>query len=478
MKISQRFGIRASQFELDFVDIDTDRDLPLFIDPFFMGTREDSFSTSAYRTLRNFFQTLVGYIRDGELDVARRMFNFLHEPNETCLGLSSGAPRGNAIGSVDGLKLFNSIAQSRAVATGLVEDIEDFKLFIDGIDKDKISDLTTNVIRQHLVKYTQSQCALWNIPIQDNVQTGYFWNPVTRSWMNSFDSILIVDGRKILLTPKSVVSYSKKYTPQTYHSKFVLEFLRHEHLMTNSFLVQHRSNGTPFVTKKSLQENVAPYSKDFLVGFTEAHPNVFREFKNWIRDTARPISNEQLSEDDAFVVAEYLIDRLSEVPRGNAAASEYHRLVVGVLEFLFYPDMVSPVVEQEIHEGRKRIDLTFDNAARDGFFFRLHNIHNTPCQFLFVECKNYTKDVANPELDQLAGRFSINRGRFGLLLFRSVDNMDALLARCRDTYTDQRGTILPLSDEDLITMLRAVRQRNARPYENLLSTRLRQIALG
>lgn len=479
MKISENFDLNATQYELDFVDIDTDADMPLFVDPFFLGCRTDSWSVNASRTLRSFFQAFVNFVRDGETDRARALFDYLHEPNETCLGLSSGRPRGNAIGSIDSKKLFNSIVQSEAVATGIVEDLEDFRLFINGIDKDKISDMTTNIIRGHLVAYTQEQCKLWGIELQPNVQSGFYWDRATQAWNNHHESMLVIDGRKILLTPKGIISYSNKYTPRKYYSQFVLEYLQHEHLRSYSALVQHRVDGTPYVTKKSLKE--APesaYSKEFLASFTEGHPEVFRGFKDWIQHTATAISNEEMDDDDPTLIAEYLIARLKEIAPGGEDATKYHRLVVGILEFLFYPDVVSPIVENEIHDGRKRIDITFDNSASRGFFYRLHTTYQTPAQFIFVECKNYSREVANPEIDQLSGRFSVNRGKFGLLLCRTVDDMDALLARCNDTYVDGRGIMLPLVDIDLIRMLNKVIEGVANPHEEFLTQRYKAVALN
>lgn len=416
-------------------------------------------------------------MRAKQEDRARELFQHLHEPNETCLGLSKGPPQGNAIGDVDGEKLFQSIAQSRAIDTGVIEDLEDFRLFVEGIDKDKISDMTTNIIRRHLIEYTQNQCALWGISLQENTQTGFWWCPATRTWENAFAAMLVVEGKKILLTPKSVVSYCKRYAPRKYHGRFVLEFLQNEHIRMQSVFVRHRKNGVPYVTKKSLEERVAAFSKEFIAEFTATHPDVFAEFKDWVKETSIPISNQELDEDDPAVVATYLKRRLREIPSGRDAATTYHRMSVGILELLFYPDAISPQVEREIHEGRKRIDITFDNAAPSGFFELLHSVHELPSQYIFVECKNYSRDVENPEIDQLSGRFDVNTGKFGLLLCRHVDDMALLIRRCADTYHSGRGMMIPIVDEDLLAMLDRVIAGDIRPYEQLLSSRFRDIAL-
>lgn len=477
MKISDRFQLNANQFELDFVDIDTDIDLPLFLDPAFLSVKQDSWSVNANRTLRSFFQTFVNLFRAGEMERARGLLNYLHEPNEICLGLSSDRPRGNAIGSVDGEKLFQSIITSRSVETGVVEDLQDFRLFIDGIDRDKVSDMTVNIIRLHLIEYTQAQCRLWLIPMQRNAQSGFYWNRNISAWETSFQEMLVIDQRPIIFVPKAVVSYAKKYTPQRYYNKFVLEFLQEDHIRRATPLVGHRRDGSPFVTKVSLKERVAPYSKGFLTDFTGRHPDVFADFKNWIASDAKSLGNEELDGRDNVVIAEYLKRKLGNVAAGANGATEYHRVAVGILEFLLYPDVICPVVEAEIHDGRKRIDIVFDNAAAGGFFYRLHTIHQTPAQFIFAECKNYTREVANPEIDQLSGRFSMNRGKFGILLFREAENMERLIQRCNDTYKDGRGVMIPIADADLITMLDRAIDGDTSPYERFFSDRFRRVAL-
>ena len=59
----------------------------------------------------------------------------------------------------------------------------------------------------------------------------------------------------------------------------------------------------------------------------------------------------------------------------------------------------------------------------------------------------------NPELDQLSGRFSVNKGKFGMLLYRHTKNYDKLLQSCKDTVLDGRGFIVPLGDIQLIKLL-------------------------
>lgn len=272
MRISERFSLGMTQYQLDFVDIDVDKDTELFIDPFFLSIRQDAWSMAASRTVHSYFQNIISLLHQGKTSQARSVFTHLSEPNETCFGMSKGSPQGRGAGKNDTQKIFDSIARSDAVKTGVLEDLEDTRIFVPGVDKDKISDITINLIRNHLIEYTQNQCNLWGIPLTPSVASGYLWDPVRKVWYSEYREMLIIDERRILLVPKAIVSYSNLHSAERYHRYFVLNFLRNEHLSLNSLLVQRRITKkgkiTRFVNKKDLTEKVAPKDKEFLAEFT------------------------------------------------------------------------------------------------------------------------------------------------------------------------------------------------------------------
>lgn len=475
MKISDIFNLNKSQAELDFVNIDTNEDLPLFLDPFFLGKKQDNWSVDATLTLRSFFQRVIDLIRNGNEDEAKELFDHLHEPNSTCLGMSVGNPRGRGVGNQDTDKIYDSLLRSRAIQTGLIQDIEDNILFVDNFGKDKLSDMTTNIITSHLITYTQNQCKLHNIPLTSGISSDYYWNRLTDEWEIEHTDMLVINDRKILLIPKGIVSFCKSYTPDKYYNHFVLEYLQNENLRLQTALVQRKNNGAHFVTKKSLKE-INPQSKDFLRRFTLQHPEVLEQFKD-VTDI-NSLTNIEITDIDITQIKQDLIDRLQAIPSGTDSASDFHNIIIGILELVFYPHLINPIKEREIHEGRKRIDITFDNASKNGIFYRLSENHRIPCPYIFIECKNYSRDIVNPELDQIGGRFSVNRGQVGFIICRQIDNFQLFMNRCRDTYRDGRGLIIPLVDNDIVQLLQNYDNWNTAFTERFLSERIREITIN
>lgn len=482
MKLSELFKLKKTQAELDFIDIDPAKDIPLFLDSHLIGASHHPFAEHCHSTISSFFSFFLALIRDGDEDGARELFSHLHEPNETCLGSSVGAPAGRGVGGENASDIFDSVIKSRAIETGVLEHLEDFRIFVHNVGPDKVSDMTTNIIRHNLVEYTQKQCDLHGIEMTEMVPTGPWWDTHSRQWQWTHERMLIVDGRPILLVPKCIVSYGRVYAPDKYHSQFVLNFVKREQLASNGPFVRHRKPkkgqkiGDAYVNKKDLKQDYPP-TKDFIAGFTQQHKGVFQEFRDFTSKTAKPLDHGEIDSSNIPEICLYLAHKLAETPSGNDHATAYHHLIIGILELIFYPSLACPEKEREIHEGRKRIDIVFDNCSRDGEFHRLMAIRRIPAHYIPVECKNYSKDVKNPELDQLTGRFSFQRGQFGMLVCRSVEDYKTLIARCQDAFKDGRGLIIPILDDDLISLLEAkAAAPTSRPEEDFIRDRIREVA--
>jgi hypothetical protein len=456
VKLSEAFNLGKTQAELDFVDVDLARDAPLFIDPFAISQRLDSISQECHLSLQAFFQRIVDSICAGQDTEAQALLLQLREPNETRLGYSTQRPQGAGIGAMQAGQLFAALRSSTAVQTGFLRSLEECELMIDGIARDKLSDLTTNVIRGHLATYTRDQCALFDIPIRPVAMSPCFDRDTGR-WQSRYLDVPVWEGKPILMVPKWVVRYDPAYEAGNYYNRYVLEYLRAEALNSASGLVHLLKNGRAVVRSKELKR-AFPFSKRFLYEFSRTHPEVLARYREDLAQVERRDLRAEVDPVDEGTIAEALMAALPAIPPGNEHASEYHNLIIGAVEFLFFPQLIYPRKEHEIHEGRKRIDIVLENSARSGVFVDIAIVRNYPASYMFFECKNYGREVGNPEIDQLSGRFSRERGRMGFLCCRGFEDRPKFIERCCDTFRDDRGLMLPLEDETVLRWLDLVRQ--------------------
>lgn len=453
MKFSKFFNLNKDQTELDFVDISLEKDTPLFIDPYAISKRSDVFSIECHSHIVDFFENVMKTITNNETAKAKLLLNNLHEPNETRLGLSSKKPNGRGVAGEQSGDLYRRLSESKAAQTGFLKDLEDCQLIIPGINRDKISDVTTNIIKRQLALYTKIQCDYYDIPT-NRVVLSPFWNEHDGKWEQDYFELPIYKNKKILLVPKAIVRYTLAYDYQDYYNHFVLNFLKEEEIHAGSSLVKTLKNGKKRVTKKDLKKKY-PLAKEFLYTFSKDNPTILESYKQTKGINITPLSSDEIEKRNPEAIKlhdlNYYKNLLAGIPTGTNDASAYHNEIKGILTAIFYPSLIYPNKEEPIHDGRKRIDITFSNADDRGFFFRLGN--KIPCQFIMIECKNYKADPANPELDQLSGRFSPRRGQFGILTCRTIDNKKLFYQRCKDTASDDRGYIIALDDKDILQLL-------------------------
>jgi hypothetical protein len=463
-RITDEFGLGVTQSQVDFIDVYVETDMPLFVDPFAFSRRRDTWSKDCHLLVVDFFQNVVDVIRRGDRDRALELLNGLREPNETHLGFSKHRPRGSGLGRQTSINLYDALASSTAMRTGFISSLEESELMVEGISKDRISDLTTNIIRDMLVEYTQQQCLIWSIRLHDDVNVGHVYDRDAQSWHSVYRRVPILCRRPLLLVPKWAVRYDLAYDSDKYYSQFVLDYLESEEIRKGSHLVRTlrtgRRRGTRYVTKKELKA-AYPKCKHLLYEVSKEHPELLERYREslgaliGIEDAQTPF-NEDVEQN----VARMLADVMDTIPTGAEQAANYHKYMCGTLEFLFYPALIHPQIEAEIHDGRKRIDIVMENNATSGVFAGIPRNARIPAGHIVIECKNYTEEIGNRELDQLSGRFSRERGQVGISCSRNMWAQDQIYKKCTDTFSDGRGLILPIDDRDVKEMLSRIANGN------------------
>src|SRR5271169_4977179 len=140
MRVSKHYRLGRTQPTLDFVDVRIDGDTAVFIDPTAIRTLESDWGNDCVSLLQSYFDAVISTIKDGDDGRALSLLAALHEPNDARLGLSTNEPHGSGISAGLANEILSELKESEAIESGLLSDLEDTALMIEGIGPDRISD--------------------------------------------------------------------------------------------------------------------------------------------------------------------------------------------------------------------------------------------------------------------------------------------------------------------------------------------------
>lgn len=209
MLFSDYFKLNLKQKDMDFLDVPVDTDWEFFIDPFAItkeAKNRNPFAISCHNLIVDYFQTLLDLIRSKKKHDALIRLSGIKEPNETHLGYSTKVSKGRSVGEIKDQHIFDSLANSKAVISGDLKDLEDCDLVIKGISFDNISDITTCIIREFLADFTLSQCKRHGISTSATKRYN-IWDTRAGGWKITTLDLPEVSGKNgttdVLLIPKT-----------------------------------------------------------------------------------------------------------------------------------------------------------------------------------------------------------------------------------------------------------------------------------
>lgn len=477
MHATEFFKLGLSQGEVDFVDVRIDGDTRLFVDPSAIRRMPGTWAQECIALVQDFFQEVIDAIRSKDDARALGHLAGLTEPNETRLGMSRGRPRGRALGPDSSRDVWDALQRSEATQSGLLQHLEDTALLVRGIGPDIVSDITTNLIRGPLMAYTRESAAFHQIPLAKGVYSGRLWNPESHTWSDGgFTTLPIAATERLLLVPKAIVRRNLDYNTREYFHQYIIPYLEQREIAAGSSLVRLlKSRRTKKVNKKDL---IAKYgaNKETVIRTTLEETGLLDQYRRQKEASpSGPLDTLGLTEasgaDDTNWDA--LIGELLRIPTGRDGETDYLKCIERLLSAIFSTSLAMPFREYKIHDGRKRIDISYANIGTADFFHWLGAHY--PAPNVFVECKNYRGDPSNPELDQLSGRFAPSRGKFGLLCCRNFKNKALFIRRCHDTARDDRGFIIALDDSDIIHLAKLRSQSQTPDIYRFLKARFDEL---
>lgn len=285
---SRKFGLNISGHEdISFVDIDLTTDVTLYIDPTLIELVDHHWSNEAESVINDFFTNVFESCRQKEYERLYELVAHGGEPNETKLGQSTGQSRGKGTRPENLFNIFRSISVQQLAEKAIIKKPAELAIFVRNFAEDRMSDLVTNVIRRQLSDFTIEQCRKHGIKLEsDKQEIGMYWHVGSKRWEKLVDYPLVVDGRRILLVPKTIVRRSHILSAQQYISKFVLEYYQDYHFKNRTELCEtgYYKDGREYVKppgKDELRSRMLAGmdGKEFLWEFSKEHPDLVAQFR-------------------------------------------------------------------------------------------------------------------------------------------------------------------------------------------------------
>ncbi|MEV5574442.1 hypothetical protein AB0L06_30780 [Spirillospora sp. NPDC052269] len=389
MYFSEAFNIENPE-DFDWFDALLERDTLLFVDPFLIFSDEDPRWNQAHDSMMDYFHNAFELLARSGLKQShqyyRRTLSLMEfpEPREFRLGYVEASSNGSGNGRGLAKKVVE--AMSEAIKRGL-EDIRHFEelgILVPGIDKDRISDVTCNLLKPNFIEYTQHACHSLGIAMQEVMVPHGHFDESRRRW-TAERQLLPVDPdtqKPILLTPKRflrelpTLSASSWYDSLDDSLRLDLNLHISENVRKKEIISAARSSQSAVRAWIETQESRGskPYDVD-------RDPKLLVKWRKVAKDALRESDTEHLPSitniQELMDFVEEVIERfrqwvenkggwrvfwknlakLETIPETNMQL-----LFLGVVEG--YCAMAGVRVDREVETGRGPVDFTFTGDRR------------------------------------------------------------------------------------------------------------------
>lgn len=302
--IKEYYGIVGP---VPFVNVEIARDNRLYVDPHAIRLHRhpEPFASDALRCIDTFFHEVTRSIID-DTPASRahghRLLQRFAEPWETRLGMAKGGFHGHGGAEVVGTWIWDVLTgdAEAVVRVGVLRHVEDLPLFVEGVDRDITSDITTRIMFSALADFTESMLQLYPQLHTGAQETGKFekqvWDPNNRSWLTRDVTLPIADGKALLLVPRAWARPTLLMHARRFYGTTILSYAQLEQAMVDSNGKLLKTSKENLRRRGDLREGRATNLRLTLKAI-ENEQDLLEAFKTFVA------SKEEADEGDAVAVA-------------------------------------------------------------------------------------------------------------------------------------------------------------------------------
>lgn len=444
MLIRPRFtdfhGVHIAQHELDFAIPFLNEDIPLYVDPFLLWKSPSFQDKSLHQMLLAGFNNFGVLAKQGQQEEAVEQLMAASECEEVGLGTSQNR-QGKRIGRKQALEILTLFRDIPYFQEHGFRHLEEIQLFVEGIGKDRISDIACNLMKSFLIDYTSQECRQLGIPLH-TVEVANVYEPGKKKFLTETTELPIQPETKkpLLLVPKRWL----RYTPYINYDDYFRQYCPQDD-------IAHAGEALTYV--KVLTYNRLNYG--IIDSYVREKERTFEDCKNDPLFTQIPI-----------ISARRKLSAIKKLPTGKVGDADktYEKAIGELFPSLLYPHLDFAQVQARTDSGVSIRDLIFYNSRKQDFLAEL--LRDYGSRQITMEMKN-VQQVEREHIDQLNRYLTDELGKFGVLITRHPLKR-AEFTRTIDLWSGQRKAIIAITDTDIEQMVEVFESKQRHPLDVLV----------
>lgn len=434
-RLNDHHGLPFTQEEVDFAIPFLDEDIPLYMDPFILWKSPSQQDNALHGSITNSFNYL-GTLFSKDKEKAISVLKEISECDEVGLGNSKNK-KGKRIGEKMARDILSTFQEIPQIQENGFTHFELLQLLIEDFSKDRVSDISCNLVKSFLIDYTIQQCTKYSIPTQD-VDIQYF-NYRKLKFIEETTSLPINPKTKesILLLPKRWLRFIPWINFEDYYNNYVQ------------------------LSEKIIQGRKVPRAE--LLEFNRKNFDQIQTYIERKQREQKDCKNDPLYTQIPVLSSKRKLSAIKKLPTGKTdnADQDFEKFLCPLLASMFYPELDFAQPQSRTVEGVLIRDLIFYNNTSHPFLEEIYKKYES--RQIVVELKN-VKEVNTTHVNQLNRYLNGNFGGFGILFTRNRPPKK-VFKNTIDLWSGQRKCILIMDDEDLELMCQVYENKQRKPID-------------